>query len=94
MSESKKDWTEDFDTENGNYHNQCMSCKEMFWGHKRRVQCKECAEPRWVEMTNEEIVDLFDIHEKSKCCVVGNSIFLNKPQTLKVENSKLYRKIE
>jgi hypothetical protein len=39
-----KDWTEDFDKENGNYQCKCLDCGELFIGHKRRIQCKVCAE--------------------------------------------------
>jgi hypothetical protein len=38
-----RNWIEDYDHENGNYYCQCMFCKNMFKGHKRRVVCKECA---------------------------------------------------
>lgn len=40
---SSRDWPEDFNHENGNYHNRCTSCNEMFIGHKRRMTCKQCA---------------------------------------------------
>jgi len=36
-------WVEDFSHENGNYLNNCISCKKDFIGHKRRVVCKLCA---------------------------------------------------
>jgi hypothetical protein len=36
-------WVEDFSHENGNYLNNCISCKKDFIGHKRRVVCKVCA---------------------------------------------------
>lgn len=36
-------WVEDFSHENGNYMNNCISCKNEFIGHKRRVVCKKCA---------------------------------------------------
>lgn len=38
----EKDWTEDFQHENGNYSNTCCICKAIFVGHKRRVICKVC----------------------------------------------------
>ena len=50
-------WPEDFGGENGNYHNECVTCKTLFIGHKRRVVCRECAEEarkRWEAMTEEE----------------------------------------
>lgn len=37
-----KNWIDDFKLENGNYYNNCVFCKELFVGHKRRVVCKEC----------------------------------------------------
>lgn len=37
-----RDWVEDFADENGNYANECVVCKNMFRGHKRRVTCKLC----------------------------------------------------
>ena len=36
-------WVEDFSHENGNYLNNCISCKKDFIGHKRRLVCKLCA---------------------------------------------------
>jgi hypothetical protein len=42
----KKDFPEDFDHENGNYHNICCKCNEIFTGHKRRVFCKECQDTK------------------------------------------------
>jgi len=38
-----KDWPEDWNNENGNYQCVCGDCKQTFIGHKRRIQCKECA---------------------------------------------------
>lgn len=40
---SPKNWTEDYELENGNYICRCSLCKEHFYGYKRRVICKECA---------------------------------------------------
>ena len=39
---SPKNWTEDYEHENGNYTCKCYKCKEGFYGYKRRVICKEC----------------------------------------------------
>lgn len=36
------DYPEDFAGENGNYENRCCSCREIFYGHKRRLVCKRC----------------------------------------------------
>ncbi len=41
----QKDWVEDFDHENGNYTCHCIQCDHYFYGHKRRVVCKQCAHP-------------------------------------------------
>jgi len=41
--DSPKNWTEDYELENGNYICRCSLCKEYFYGYKRRVICKECA---------------------------------------------------
>jgi len=39
---TKKDYSEDFKLENGNYNCHCVECGKIFVGHKRRVICKEC----------------------------------------------------
>lgn len=46
QNQHKRNWTEDFTHENGNYTNKCSICTEYFLGHKRRVVCKKCAELR------------------------------------------------
>lgn len=38
-----RNWKEDYEKENGNYINTCITCGKLFGGHKRRVVCKECA---------------------------------------------------
>jgi hypothetical protein len=38
-----RNWDEDFLHENGNYVNNCVSCRLYFRGHKRRVICKKCS---------------------------------------------------
>ena len=38
-----RDWTEDFEHENGKYSNACLDCGQAFLGHKRRIVCKTCA---------------------------------------------------
>ena len=40
---SPKNWTEDYQHENGKYICHCVKCDEYFFGYKRRVVCKECA---------------------------------------------------
>jgi hypothetical protein len=42
--DSSPDWIEDNTHENGNYLCQCVHCKRVFVGHKRRVVCKVCDE--------------------------------------------------
>jgi hypothetical protein len=44
MALSGRDWTEDFEGENGQYQNRCVHCERFFWGYKRRVGCKRCHE--------------------------------------------------
>ena len=48
---SDRDWREDFSHENGNYSNKCIECGLMFNGHKRRVICKKCSTPDWLELS-------------------------------------------
>lgn len=38
------DWKEDFSHENGMYQGICLSCRQLFYGHKRRMICKGCYE--------------------------------------------------
>lgn len=38
-----RDWIEDFEHENGEYQCRCVVCGEIFFGHKRRVTCRDCA---------------------------------------------------
>lgn len=45
---SRRDWTEDFEHENGQYLCNCKKCGETFMGHKRRPLCKSCDKPRWI----------------------------------------------
>ncbi len=57
LTPSNRDWPEDATHENGNYLNQCQSCKETFIGHKRRYTCKKCAseeKARWEALTPDE----------------------------------------
>lgn len=39
-----RNYPEDYKLENGNYMNTCIRCKLRFFGHKRRVICKSCAD--------------------------------------------------
>jgi hypothetical protein len=43
---SHRNWTEDFNHENGRYLNNCIFCHQTFKGHKRRVCCKLCSNKR------------------------------------------------
>lgn len=47
-ADSTRDWPEDFSHENGRYQNVCIDCGEIFIGHKRRVTCKKCASPEFI----------------------------------------------
>jgi hypothetical protein len=51
-----QNWTEDYMHENGMYQNRCLECKELFFGHKRRVICKTCFNkpPDWEAMAKKE----------------------------------------
>ena len=44
------DWPEDYTGENGTYSCMCAECKTQFFGHKRRVVCKVCAERKVKEV--------------------------------------------
>jgi|SRR6478609_1341506 len=50
----ERNWEEDFSHENGNYINTCIECKLAFMGHKRRVICKKCATPNWIELAKKK----------------------------------------
>lgn len=41
----ERSWQADVSHENGNYSCLCCHCGRMFYGHKRRVCCKDCAAP-------------------------------------------------
>ena len=43
IASSARNWEEDRKFENGNYICTCASCGKDFFGHKRRMYCKECA---------------------------------------------------
>ena len=49
LQPSRRDWTSDAVHENGNYVNRCVSCGELFCGHKRRVICHECINGKVVQ---------------------------------------------
>ena len=38
------DWPDDSHLENGKYTCRCLDCGRFFVGHKRRLQCRVCAE--------------------------------------------------
>jgi hypothetical protein len=50
---SPRDWTEDFAYENGSYMCRCFTCGEQFFGYKRRVTCRVCAQPSPERKPNE-----------------------------------------
>lgn len=39
---SPRNWTEDYELENGKYICHCIRCNKSFFGYKRRLICKEC----------------------------------------------------
>lgn len=43
IDDKERERGEDFSHENGKYSNYCLTCKELFTGHKRRLVCKLCA---------------------------------------------------
>jgi hypothetical protein len=46
--------------DNDGYQNRCVSCKELFWGHKHNVQCKKChndAKAKYDALTEQEKED-------------------------------------
>ena len=56
-TETQRNWTEDYNQENGQYLNKCCLCEKQFIGHKRRPVCKECAvseETEWNKLSDEE----------------------------------------
>lgn len=55
-----RDWSEDFGHENGRYMCQCFICDSTFFGHKRRVVCKQCAEPYRPQEWTKEDIDRFN----------------------------------
>lgn len=42
-AQDDRNYSEDSPFENGNYECRCITCGATFFGHKRRVQCKVCA---------------------------------------------------
>ena len=54
---SDRDWPEDFDHENGNYECKCLTCGNMFRGHKRRVICKVCSANVKLSLVKSEYVE-------------------------------------
>jgi len=57
MSESDRDWKEDFDKENGNYQCVCSICGEFFTGYKRRSICKVCSDKGLKKKITQEDID-------------------------------------
>ena len=47
-----RDFTEDFEQENGCYYNNCCLCGEMFKGNKHRVICKLCSNAKPIKTEN------------------------------------------
>ena len=42
-NDNVRNWTEDYEQENGFYQCKCYKCKEYFIGNKHRIVCKKCA---------------------------------------------------
>ena len=61
------DWPEDAaDEDNGCYQRNCVHCRVLFFGHKRRPTCKECAtaqQARWDALTPEQKAAEIKQHE-------------------------------
>jgi len=51
---SDRDWSEDFDQENGQYLCTCILCKKMFCGGKHRRVCKVCFNQKAILQQNIE----------------------------------------
>ncbi len=56
-----RNWSEDFEHENGKYYCRCCKCEELFIGYKRRVICKICFNQKtWMqEMFGEKYFGLY-----------------------------------
>lgn len=59
--DSPKNWTEDYDKENGNYTCACSICKELFYGYKRRVVCRECSDKFEPPQTPDKVEEIKNI---------------------------------
>ena len=53
LMDSHKSWQQDYELENGQYMNNCIYCKSIFIGHKRRIICKECYTEKEIEQNQE-----------------------------------------
>ena len=51
------DWPDDFHLENGKYTCRCLDCGRFFVGHKRRLQCRVCAEKPYREADARALLD-------------------------------------
>ena len=51
------DWPDDFHLENGKYTCRCLDCGRFFFGHKRRLQCRVCAEKPYREADARALLD-------------------------------------
>ena len=57
LFDDPRSFPEDSSQENGNYLNNCCSCKKDFVGNKHRMMCKTCqkaSKEKWDSMTEEE----------------------------------------
>jgi hypothetical protein len=63
---SKRNWYEDYELENGKYYGYCSVCSNEFLGHKRRVICRDC----FIKGKEPEVkpMDGSDAASCEKCC--------------------------
>ena len=55
IKQDERNYTEEFNHENGMYANICTECNNQFIGHKRRIVCKVCAKG-WVKVKERNFI--------------------------------------
>jgi hypothetical protein len=98
---SEKHWTEDYSHENGMYQNKCLECHELFFGHKRRVMCKECFNkpPDWETLALKQPPQEIKNNAWPGCWADGEMTgfarcMVKKVKPLQEENARLRSPIE
>jgi hypothetical protein len=98
---SEKNWTEDYLHENGMYQNKCHECHELFFGHKRRVICKECANKPldWEKMAEKKPPTQHESWAWQGCWADGEltgfaKCMVKKVKPLEAENAALRKIVE